>query len=188
MKIIITILAYAGALSLVSCSSHSGGGKDGDVKTVLLDKREVQKEPERMHVSEVKETMTYKGKEYHSVVVRRPDEGLSIVKNEEGERFVDNRITLRLTCAGRQVLEKVFTKETFASLVDARFMRSAVLQGMVFSEVTPQGFVYAASVGYPDSDLYVPVRITVTVDGKVSMIKEETMEDILPSAEETAGE
>lgn len=37
--------------------------------------------------------------------------------------------------------------------------------------------VYAASVGYPQSDLYVPLRITVSADGKVSMDKEELMED-----------
>ena len=110
--------------------------------------------PQRMQVSDIKETITYKGKEYHSSVVRRPDESLPVVTNEEGDKFVDNRITLRLTCSGKQLIERSFTKESFASVVDARFMKYAILEGIVFNKTTPQGIVYAASVGYPESDLY----------------------------------
>ena len=134
--------------------------------------------PERMQVSDTKVAITYKGKEYHSSVVRRPDENLPIVKNDQGEKFIDNRITLRITCAGKQIVDKVFTKESFASLVDAKFMKYAILEGLVYDKVTPQGFVYAASICYPQSDLYVPLRLTVTVDGKISMAKEELMQEL----------
>ena len=130
-----------------------------------------------MQVSDVKATFTFKGKEYQSSVVRRPDESLPIVKNEQGEKFVDNRITLRLTSGGKQVVDRVFTKESFASLVDAKFMKYAILEGLVYDQTTPQGIIYAASVCYPQSDLYVPIKLTITADGKISMTQDEMMED-----------
>ena len=132
---------------------------------------------QRMQVSEVKAKVTFRGKEYHSTVVRRPDESLPKVTNEQGEKFVDNRITLTLTCGGKTVLQRTFTKESFASLVDAKFMKYALLEGVVLDEPSQQGIVYAASVGYPQSDLYVPLRLTVTPDGKLTMSKDELMDD-----------
>ncbi len=133
--------------------------------------------PQRMQISEAKSKVTFQGKVYESTVVRRPDESLPVVTNGQGESFLDNRITLSLTQGGRTVVNKVFTKETFASLVNAKFMQYAILEGLVLDEATSQGIVYAASVGYPQTDLYVPLRITVSADGKVSLTKEELMED-----------
>lgn len=134
-------------------------------------------EPQRMQVSEVKATVTFHGKEYQSTVVRRPDDSLPLVTNEQGEQFVDNRITLTLACEGKTVLHRTFTKESFATLVDAKFLKYALLEGVVLDEPSTQGLSYAASVGYPQSDLYVPLRITVSTDGKLSMAREELMED-----------
>lgn len=132
---------------------------------------------QRMQVSEVKTKVTFRGKVYHSTVVRKPDESLPKVINEQGEKFVDNRITLTLTCDGKTVLHRTFTKESFTSLVDAKFMKHALLEGVVLDEPSAQGIVYAASVGYPQSDLYVPLRLTVTPDGKLTMSKDELMDD-----------
>ena len=41
-----------------------------------------------------------------------------------------------------------------------------------------QGIIYAASICYPQTDLYVPLRLTVSADGKISMAKEELLEDV----------
>lgn len=166
------------AVSLLAACSSQGRSKSESVEAQAQDAA-VPGAPQRMQVSDVKTTFTYKGKEYQSSVVRRPDESLPVVTVEEGEKFYDNRITLRLTCGGRQVVDKVFTKESFASLVDARFMKYAVLEGLVYDETTVQGIIYAASVGYPQSDLYVPIRLTITPDGKISMAKEELMEEVI---------
>ena len=145
---------------------------------ILMRDSTVVTAPQRMQVSDTKTTITYRGKEYRSSVVRRPDESLPVVKNEQGERFVDNSITLRITCGGRQIVDKVFTKESFASLVDAKFMKYAILEGLVYDKTTPQGIIYAASICYPQTDLYVPLRLTVSADGKISMAKEELLEDV----------
>ena len=75
-------------------------------------------------------------------------------------------------------MDNVFSKESFASLVDARFLKYAILEGLVYDKTTPQGIIYAASICYPQSDLYVPLRLTVSADGKISMAKEELLEEV----------
>lgn len=175
MKTVGYIVFCAVALLIASCASRSKSGEDVQV---LMKDSTVTSAPQRMQVSDTKVTITYKGKEYRSSVVRRPDDSLPVVKNEQGEKFVDNSITLRITCGGKQIVDKVFTKESFASLVDARFMKYAILEGLVYDKTTPQGILYAASICYPQTDLYVPLRLTVSADGKISMAKEELLEDV----------
>ena len=161
MKNIVYILVCASVIFFTACSSQDKNKKDG-TQVLMQDSTEIAG-PQRMQVSDVKTSFTYKGKEYQSSVVRRPDESLPI--------------TLRITCGGKQVVDKVFTKDNFASLVDAKFMKYSILEGLVYDKTTPQGIIYAASVCYPQSDLYVPIRLTITADGKISMAKEELMED-----------
>ena len=175
MKTLVYIVTCAVLLSVISCTSRNKGGDDVQV---LMKDSTVIAAPQRMQVSDTKVTITYKGREYRSSVVRRPDESLPVVTNEQGERFIDNSIALRITCGGKQIVDKVFTKESFASLVDARFLKYAILEGLVYDKTTPQGIIYAASICYPQSDLYVPLRLTVSADGKISMAKEELLEEV----------
>ena len=147
---------------LSACSSQKKEDR-GDIQVLMNDS---------------KTSFTYKGKEYQSSVVRRPDDSLPVVINEQGDKFVDNSITLRITSGGKSIVDKVFTKESFASLVDAKFMKHSILEGLVYDKTTPQGIVYAASVCYPQSDLYIPLSITVSADGKISLAKEELLEDL----------
>lgn len=180
MKNLFYMLACISVIFLSACSSQNKKEKE-DAQALMQDSVKAAG-PQRMQVSDVKATFTYQGKEYQSSVLRQPDENLPVVKNEQGEKFIDNRITLRLTCGGKQIVDRVFTKENFASLVDAKFMQYAILEGLVYDQTTPQGIIYAASVCYPQSDLYVPIRLTITSDGKISMAKEELMEDYQPDS------
>ncbi|WP_300700499.1 DUF4738 domain-containing protein [Bacteroides sp.] len=180
MKNLFYMLACVSVIFLSACSSQNKKEKD-DAQALMQDSVKAAG-PQRMQVSDVKATFNYQGKEYQSSVLRQPDESLPIVKNEQGEKFIDNRITLRLTCGGKQIVDRVFTKENFTSLVDAKFMQYAILEGLVYDQTTPQGIIYAASVCYPQSDLYVPIRLTITSDGKISMAKEELMEDYQPDS------
>lgn len=167
---------------LSSCSSNKKKA-EADIQILMKDSVVVGG-PERMQVSDAKTTITFKGKEYHSQVIRRPDDNLPVVKNEEGETFIDNRITLRITSGGKTVVDKVFTKESFAGLVDATFLKHSILEGLVYDKNTSNGMVYAASICYPQSDLYIPMSITVSADGKISLAKEELLEDVYRELED----
>ena len=148
---------------LSACSSQKKG--DGEDVQVLMKDSVDANGLQRMQVSDSKMSFTYNGKEYHSHVVRRPDDSLPVVTNEQGEKFVDNRITLRITSGGKSIVNKEFTKESF-------------LEGLVYDKNTSKGMVYAASICYPQSDLYIPLSITVSADGKISIAKEELLEEV----------
>ena len=55
----------------------------------------------------------------------------------------------------------------------------SILEGIVYDKTTPQGIVYAASVCYPQTDLYMPLSITITADGKMSIRKVDMLEEDL---------
>ena len=81
MKNIVYILVCASVIFFTACSSQDKNKKDG-TQVLMQDSTEIAG-PQRMQVSDVKTSFTYKGKEYQSSVVRRPDESLPIVKNEQ---------------------------------------------------------------------------------------------------------
>ncbi|MGN0053275.1 MAG: DUF4738 domain-containing protein [Bacteroides sp.] len=170
-------------LLLTACSSRGNGAGDS-AQLADADSAALVLAPQTMQVSDVKTTFTYQGKEYHSRVIRKPDSHLPIVQNEQGERFVDNCISLRIVREGKVIVDRTFTKDDFTSLVDARFMKYAILEGLVFDQTTPQGMIYAASVCYPQSDLYVPIRLTISSGGQIALSKEELMEDYQPDKTE----
>lgn len=161
-------------MAVAACTSNKNTATGNDTRVLLkdsVDSHGIQ----RMQVSTVEQTIAFKGKDYTSFVQRVPSDSLARVKNDRGEVFVDNRITLRLTRGSEEIFNRTFTKQSFSSLVDAEFMKQAILEGMVFDKTTSQGFIYAVSVSYPQTDLYIPISVTITPDGKMSMVKEEAM-------------
>ena len=161
-------LIYLLLLPLVVAVTACGGKVNSKKESVLatqdsVDARGIQ----RMQTSKSEIDIKFKGKDYRSFVSRTPDESLPHVTNEMGDTYMDNKIVLRLTRGGESVFNKTFTKNDFSSVVDADFLAKSVLEGIV----------YAASVCYPQTDLYVPLSITITADGKMSIQKVDMLED-----------
>lgn len=175
MKKLIYLLFIVVITFMVACGSKNGKAKS-DIEVVNPDSMDVHG-LQRMQTSKAEMDISYKGKKYLSMVSRMPDEELPHVSNEMGDVYVDNKITLSLTREGQKVFEKTFTKNDFVAVVDSDFLAKSVLEGIVFDKTTPQGFVYAASVCYPQTDLYVPMSITISPDGRMSIAKVEMIED-----------
>lgn len=163
------------AVAVAACGGKKGN-KDNESVLVKMDSVDAHG-LQRMQTSRSETDIKFKGKEYHSLVSRTPDESLPHVKNEMGDTYVDNKIVLRLTRGDATVVNKTFTKNDFASVVDAKFLSKSVLEGIVFDKTAPEGIVYAASVCYPQTDLYVPLSITITADGKMSIKKVDVLEE-----------
>ena len=133
---------------------------------------------QRMQVSHAEQDVKLKGKNYHLSIHRAPADSLPHVKNDMGDIYADNTITLRITRdKGEKVISKTFTKQNFSSVVAGNLLPQCILEGMVFDKTTSQGIVLAASISVPQTDLYVPVSITVSPDGKMTIVKEEEIED-----------
>ncbi len=159
----------------MSCSS-SASKKQENVRVLMKDSAETNV-PQKMPTTEFKTNFVHKGKEYTSLITRQPDEEQPFIKNQQGDVFVDNSITLRITSANKTIVNKTFTKKDFASIIDSRFMKHAILEGLIYDGTTPEGFVYIASVSYPQSDLYVPIKLTIGTEGNIRMTKEELLEN-----------
>lgn len=160
--------------SYLSCSLSSNKEQE-NVRILMKDSIE-NSSPQKMPISESKIKLTYKEKEYVSTIIRQPDEKQPIVRNQQGDTFIDNNITLHLTQANETVINRTFTKTDFASLINARFMEYAILEGLIYDKTTTEGFIYIASISYPQSDLYVPIKLTITTNGSIRMEKEELIE------------
>lgn len=176
MRKSIYIIVLGALAALIACT-NKGVEKKDDTRVLMQDSTDIHG-LQRMQVSKSEQDISFRGKEYHSYLQRVPNDSLSRVRSEVGDVYVDNEVTLRITRGAEKVFSKTFTKHSFSSLVDPDFMKKAILEGMVFDKTTPQGFVYAVSVCYPQTDLYIPISITVTPDGKMSMTKDELIEEI----------
>lgn len=133
---------------------------------------------QRMQSSKTEIEIEFRGKNYHSYVFRSPEEKLPHVTNGLGDVYMDNSIVLRLTAeGGKKIFDKTFTKNDFSSFVDSAFLARAVLEGIVYDKTSAGGFVYAASVCYPQTDLYVPLSLTITPQGKLEVRRVENLEE-----------
>lgn len=157
-----------------ACSSRAGDSSKGEAVWTTDSIRSGA--PQAMQSSLAHEDVTFRGKNYHTTVSRQADRSLPIVTNEQGEKFVDNRIKLRVECNNRTIVDREFTKNDFAAWVDARFLRYAILEALVFNEVTSSGLAFSASICYPQTDLYLPLRITVEANGNLRIEREELEE------------
>ncbi len=179
MKKVSYLYAFAGIAGMCLFSCQAGGEKSEAQATSQEESWTISETTalQRMTASEVTKIITYQGKTFHSTVVRTPDESLPIVLNEQGDKFVDNRISLHITCEGKSIVNRTYTKEDFAPLVNATFLKHSILEGLVYFDTTSQGMRFIANLCYPQTDLYVPVRLTITSDGKIAMEKIEQLED-----------
>ena len=117
-------------------SSCGGSLSKNDSPTSEIQPAEevVLKAPQFMQDSDITVPVKVGEREFQSNVVRRPDNNLPMVSNEQGQKYVDNRITLTLREGGRLVVSKEFTKNDFLSFLDAGFQRHAILEGLVYDK------------------------------------------------------
>lgn len=169
-------------LTSASCSRNKK--KDPDNYVVeSIQKDVVSAAIQELQVISASSQADFKGSTYDMKVVRRPDNTLPVVTDAQGQKYYDNTITLEISTGGKLFVNKIFNKNTFASYLDSEFIQHAILEGLVFDKVTDYGLMFAASVSYPESDLYVPFHVTVLPNGTLSIEKADLMDDYEPESE-----
>jgi hypothetical protein len=180
-KIIPYFLLPIFILCFSACNSKSN--KQEKKETIVKDSVD-SAGVQRMQESKSERTVKLKGKSYHIVLHRSASDSLR-VKTEAGDWFLDNKISLQITLDnGNKVFSRTFTKKSFSSIVPADFLSKSILEGMVFDKIVDNKFSFAASVCYPQTDLYFPMQITISSDGAISMAKEELMEETYSDSED----
>ena len=139
---------------------------------IIAPKVETPKPQAPVRMQDYRQTTDVKwlNKSYQVVVTRTPDDSLRMVKDETGQKYIDNRISLRVIRAdGSVFFSRSFTKAAFESLLNDDYRKTGILEGLVFDRAEGNNLFFAASVGHPQTDEYIPMVVTVSNLGDVGI-------------------
>lgn len=169
----LTILALTAMVTLTGCKEKK------QTQDIIAPRMEVAKPsgPVRMQSYNVQHDVPWLGKTYQVEINRSPNDSLPMVKDETGQQFVDNRISLVVRRAdGSVAIQKSFTKATFEGYIDANFRTAGILEGLVFDKVDDQQLLFAASVCLPQTDEYIPLEVKIDNFGNVRIARDSQMD------------
>jgi len=161
----IMVLAVV-AVSLTGCKKQ----KKSDV--IITKKVEAPKPQAPIRMQDYTQTkdVQWLGKTYQIEVKRVADDSLRMVKDESGQKFVDNRISLRvLRSDGSVFFSSRFTKAAFESYLNDDYRQTGILEGFVFDKVEGNNLFFAASVCHPQTDEYIPLVVTLSNLGEIGI-------------------
>lgn len=173
MKKIQLLAALLIAVIAISC------GKKKESKDIIVPTAEVvkPKAPISMQPYSQQQEVAWLDKSYQVFINRVADDSLRMVQDETGQKFVDNRITLRVVRAdGSVFFKKMFTKSTFHAQLDDDYRQTGILEGLVFDKVDGNNLVFAGSVSHPQTDEYIPLVVTVSNFGNVTIKRDDQMD------------
>ena len=126
---------------------------------------------------ELTDSTTLGGHTYVYSILRTPCDSLEKVKDDMDDLYLDNTIRLTLHRDGAVYFDHTFTKATFAPSIDKGFYDNAILDGIRFLHAEAgQGLVFSFAVSYPDSDMSIPVLMTITDQGTFTFVKDENLD------------
>ena len=121
------------------------------------------------------------GKSYHVSVDRQPSDSLPMVKDESGQQFVDNVITLTVKRSdGSVFFKRQFTKSHFAKHINEDYQKTGILEGIVFDKAEGDWLVFAASVAHPQTDEYIPLVVKLSRMGDITVTQDTQMDTANP--------
>jgi len=173
MKKIQLLAALLMAVIAISC------GKKKESKDIIVPTVEVvkPKAPISMQPYNQQQEVKWLDKSYQVFIDRVADDSLRMVQDETGQKFVDNRITLRVIRAdGSVFFKKVFTKSSFDAQLDDDYRQTGILEGLVFDKVDGNNLIFAGSVSHPQTDEYIPLVVTVSNFGNVTIKRDDQMD------------
>lgn len=157
----------------------------GDIVVPKVEKPRPGK-PVSMQPYNVVTDVNWLGKSYQVVINRAPDDSLQMVKDETGQRYVDNRISVGiLRQDGTVFFRQSFTKNAFMSLLNDDYQLTGILEGIVFDKVEGAQLVLAGSVSHPQTDEYIPFVITISSQGDVGIKRDEIIDTYSESNPDT---
>lgn len=154
------------ALVLAACSEKK---KSDDIIT----QRVVEVKPSapiKMQEYNDSRDVEWIGKTYHVTVHRQPSDSLHMVEDETGQKFVDNVFKVTVSRSdGSIFFNRTFTKPFFAQYVNEDFRKTGILEGIVFDKADGDWLVFAASVGHPQTDEYMPLVMRLSRMGNLEV-------------------
>ena len=123
------------ALSASVCCMTSCGEKKGSAETATTDSVEVSTSEAKVHSEQsLRNNYTAKlgGKTYDVLVHRVADASLPQVADEVGNKYTDNRVDVTVSCEGKLLMQRSFTKDCFSDFLTATERTGTILLGMAY--------------------------------------------------------
>lgn len=117
---------------------------------------------------------------------RQADSTLTAVKDEYGDRYLDNVYTLTLYRGEASFFTKRFTKADFASYMTADVQKCTILDGFRFNKRADGKCYFNVCLSEPSSDLSMPFILCVGPDGSYT-IEADTTPDFEDAEDEEEG-
>lgn len=169
------IVAALATITIVSCKEKKTSEHIITTKPV----EEAKKPTQEIGNYDMTTPVDWVGSTYQVVVERKADHSLPLADDGQGNKYYDNRISLKiLRKDGSVFFSRVFTKDDFSRYVDALYQKNSALLGIVLDRAETDHLIFAASVGSPDkmSDEYVPLIMKISRFGDVSISKDTQMD------------
>ncbi len=168
-------------MAVAACLAFAAGGcgnkkKSEDIITQRAVKATPQ-EPIQMQDYTDNRDVEWIGKTYHIAVHRQPADSLPMVKDDTDQKFVDNVLTLSVSREdGSMFFSRKFTKASFSQYITEQFRKSGILEGIVFDKADGDWLVFAASVGLPQTDEYIPLVVRLSRMGELTIRQDTEMD------------
>ena len=169
------IVAALATITIVSCKEKKTSEHIITTKPV----EEAKKPTQEIGNYDMTTPVDWVGSTYQVVVERKADHSLPLADDGQGNKYFDNRISLKiLRKDGSVFFSRIFTKDDFSRYVDALYQKNSALLGIVLDRAETDHLIFAASVGSPDkmSDEYVPLVMKISRFGDVSISKDTQMD------------
>ena len=177
------VLAFGVLMGVVACKEK----KQNDVIITTKPVPEAKKPTQKVGDYETTTPVDWVGSTYQVLVERKADESLPLADDGQGNKYYDNRITVKIIRKdGSEFFNRTFVKEDFSAYVDALYKKNSALLGIVLDRAEADHLVFAASVGSPDkmSDEYVPLVMKVSRFGDVKISKDTQLDTMSEGSED----
>ena len=173
------------AASLVIAMGSCGNKKKSDQIITQRIVKKAPQQPVKMQEYNDEREVPWIGKSYHVAVSRMPSDSLPMVKDETGQKFVDNVFQLTVSREdGSVFFSRQFTKAFFTEYITDVYRKSGILEGIVFDKADGDWLEFAASVGLPQTDEYIPLVIRLSRMGELT-VRQDTQMDTNGDIHET---
>ena len=173
------------AASLVIAMGSCGNKKKSDQIITQRIVKKAPQQPVKMQEYNDERDVPWIGKSYHVAISRMPSDSLPMVKDETGQKFVDNVFQLTVSREdGSVFFSRQFTKAFFTEYITDVYRKSGILEGIVFDKADGDWLEFAASVGLPQTDEYIPLVIRLSRMGELT-VRQDTQMDTNGDIHET---
>lgn len=178
-----TPLLMAGLLAL---GSACGNKPETEPNQTPTEKTDVTPQILKLNTYHYADTVGNGQQRYAYDIVRKAVDSLSVVEDENGDRYADNLITLNVRHSNGSVFFRhTFSKKEFGKYLNSDFRKHGILEGMAFDRMVDGKPRFAASVGMQYSDMSMPFLVTLHADGSFTITRDEVLDNIVETLDTT---